>query len=75
MDTALEHAWAVASKIEKDGLPALTLEQVKVVRLMTAARDAEHAKSIAGKCVNDTDGDGDCHLCAKRGGCPLKVKC
>lgn len=21
-------------------------------------------------CGNDTDGDGDCHLCAKRGGCP-----
>lgn len=21
------------------------------------------------KCVNDTDGDGDCHLCFRRGGC------
>ena len=24
------------------------------------------------KCANDTDGDGDCHLCARRGGCPLQ---
>lgn len=23
-------------------------------------------------CVNDTDGDGDCHLCARNGGCPLR---
>lgn len=22
-------------------------------------------------CTNDTDGDGNCHLCARRGGCPL----
>lgn len=24
-------------------------------------------------CANDTDGDGDCHLCANRHGCPFSV--
>lgn len=23
-------------------------------------------------CPNDTDGDGNCHLCARRGGCPAR---
>jgi hypothetical protein len=30
----------------------------------------EQSRGSAPLCLNDTDGDGDCHICAGRGGCP-----
>lgn len=27
---------------------------------------------LAFQCENDTDGDGDCHLCFRKGGCELR---
>lgn len=30
----------------------------------------EYSPTPAARCPNDTDGDGDCHLCYRNGGCP-----
>ena len=34
-------------------------------------RLADPPKLTTVPCVNDTDGDGDCHLCVRRGGCEV----
>lgn len=42
----------------------------KLARLERGLAEHDRTFPAGGACERDTDGDGDCHLCAKTGGCP-----
>lgn len=45
-------------------------DDIAAARLWLSSADGK--QSGEGKCIHDTDGDGNCHLCHRRGGCFYK---